>query len=65
MSKPLAVEVQIYEDNVNIMADIRTSDGKIETIEWTNVEERNRFMYNGYTFFYDMRALNKLMKGAK
>lgn len=59
MRKPLAVAVRIYEEGMFCMADIRTSpyDGSIlETIVWTNAEERNRFDYNGYTLFYDERV---------
>lgn len=59
MKKPLAVAVRIYQGDTSSMADIRTSpyDGsKLETIVWTNVEERNRFEYNGYTLFYDTRT---------
>lgn len=59
MNKPLAVAVRIYEEDRFYMADIRTSpcDGStLETIVWTNVEERNRFDYNGYTLFYDERV---------
>lgn len=58
MKKPLAVAVRIYQGDAFPMADIRTSpcDGStLETIVWTNPEERNRFDYNGYTFFYDER----------
>ena len=57
--KPLAVAVRIYHGDIFPMADIRTSpcDGStLETITWTNTEERNRFEYNGYTLFYDARA---------
>lgn len=61
MKKPLAVAVKIYNNPEFIfpLADIRTSpyDGsKLETITWTNAEERNRFEYNGYTLFYDTRT---------
>ena len=59
MNKPLAVAVKIYEGDIFPMADIKTSpcDGsKTETIVWTNVVERERFTYNGYTLFYDTRA---------
>lgn len=59
MNKPLAVAVRIYQGDMFPMADIKTSpcDGsKVETIVWTNVEERNRFDYNGYTLFYDTRV---------
>lgn len=60
MNKPLAVAVRIYHnEQMTPMADIRTApyDGsKLETIVWTNVEERNRFEYNGYTLFYDTRT---------
>ena len=58
MSKPLAVAVRIYDGDVFPMADIRTSlcdNSTLETIVWANPEERNRFEYNGYTFFYDER----------
>ncbi len=59
MKKPLAVAVRIYQGDTFPMADIRTSpcDGStLETIVWTNPEERNRFDYNGYTLFYDTRT---------
>lgn len=64
MNKPLAVAVRIYQGNNFPMADIKTSscDGStIETIVWTNQEERNRFEYNGYTLFYDERVYNDVL----
>ena len=59
--KPLAIAVRIFEGDIFPMAEIKTSafDGFVlETIVWTNVEERNRFEYNGYTLFYDERSKN-------
>lgn len=59
MKKPLAIAVRIYQGDMFPMADIKTSpyDGStLETIVWTNAEERNRFEYNGYTLFYDTRT---------
>lgn len=64
MNKPLAVAVRIYQGGTFPMADIRTSpcDGsKLETITWTNAEERNRFVYNGYTLFYDTRTIKPFL----
>lgn len=64
MNKPLAVAVRIYQGDVFPMADIKTSpcDGsKLETIIWTNMEERNRFEYNGYTLFYDTRTIKPFL----
>ena len=47
--------------NGTVMADIKTSpcDGlRMETIVWTKINERERFLYNGYTLFYDERIKN-------
>ena len=60
-NKPYAIAVRIYESNGITMADIKTSpcDGLImETIVWTKINERERFLYNGYTLFYDERIKN-------
>lgn len=58
-NKPYAIAVRIYESsNGTVMADIETSpcDGlRMETIIWTKINERERFLYNGYTLFYDER----------
>ena len=59
-NKPYAIAVRIYESsNGTVMADIKTSpcDGlRMETIIWTKINERERFLYNGYTLFYDERV---------
>lgn len=60
-NKPCAIAVRIYELNGATMADIKTSpcDGlRMETIIWTKINERERFLYNGYTLFYDERIEN-------
>ena len=65
MNKPLAVAVRIYQGDIFPMADIRTSpnDGsKLETIVWINVDERNRFEYDGYTLFYDTRTVKSFLE---
>ena len=58
-NKPYAIAVRIYESsNGTVMADIKTypCDGlRTETITWTKINERERFLYNGYTLFYDER----------
>ncbi len=58
-NKPYAIAVRIYEKaDGTTMADIKTSpcDGLImKTIVWTKINERERFLYNGYTLFYDER----------
>lgn len=59
MSKSLVNAVRIYEKGETVFADIKTSprDGsKVETIIWTKEEDRNRFIFNGYTLFYDERT---------
>ena len=58
MKKPLAVAVRIFDGYAATMAEIRTShyDGsRLEKIVWTNKEERNRFIYDGSTLYYDER----------
>ena len=57
-NKPLALEVRIYEDKDRTpMAEIKTTrNGSTVTIQWTNINERNQFYYNGYTLFYDERV---------
>ena len=60
-NKPCAIAVRIYESNGATMTDIKTSpcDGlRMETIIWTKINERERFLYNGYTLFYDERIEN-------
>lgn len=60
-NKSCAIAVRIYESNGATMADIKTSpcDGlRMETIIWTKINERERFLYNGYTLFYDERIEN-------
>ena len=52
--------VRIYSINggcIPTMADLKFSDGVMETIEWTNVKQRKEFSkyINGYTLFYDER----------
>lgn len=60
MEKPLAIAVRIYEGaGVFPYADIKTSLGSVETIVWTNINQREQFFYNGYTLFFDERACNK------
>lgn len=55
--KPLAQEVRIYYSSNLICADIKyiTDKDHIFTIDWNNIEERNKFIYNGYTLYYDER----------
>ena len=57
-NKPLALEVRIYEDKDRTpMAEIKTTrSGSTVTIQWTNINDRNQFYYNGYTLFYDERV---------
>lgn len=66
-NKPLALEVRIYEDKDRTpMAEIKTTrSGSTVTIQWTNINERNQFYYNGYTLFYDERVfkIKKIFKG--
>lgn len=53
------IAVRIYYGlNNTPMADLRMSDGVVETIQWTSVKEREAFvpLINGYTLFYDERA---------
>ena len=60
-NKSCAIAVRIYKSNGATMADIKTSpcDGlRMETIIWTKINERERFLYNGYTLFYDERIEN-------
>ena len=52
------IAIRIYFGvNYTPMADLRMSDGVVETIQWTNVKARNKFMplINGYTLVYDER----------
>ena len=61
-NKHNAIAIRIYENSKGtIMADIKTSPCyglRIETIVWTKINERERFLYNGYTLFYDERIKN-------
>lgn len=53
----LAVRIYFIKDDSTPMADLKFSDGVMETIEWTNVKQREEFLQyiNGYTLFYDER----------
>ena len=53
----LAVRIYFADDSFTPMADLKFSDGVMETIEWTNVKQREEFLQyiNGYTLFYDER----------
>lgn len=56
--KPYVIAVRIYCKNNIVMADIKTSpadNSTLETIIWTQRNEREKFYYNGYTLFYDER----------
>lgn len=53
-----AIAIRIYLGGITRtipMADIKTSDGTIHTIEWANSIQRERFRIDGYTLFYDER----------
>lgn len=57
-NKPLALSVRIYEGKNRMpMAEVKTTSGSSVTIDWTNIDERNRFYYNGYTLFLDERVV--------
>lgn len=52
------IAIRIYYGlNNTPMADLRMSDGVIETIQWTDVKQRKQFesSINGYTLIYDER----------
>lgn len=52
------IAIRIYYKDGHIpMADLRMSDGVVETIEWTNVKQRKEFekLITGYTLIYDER----------
>lgn len=52
------IAIRIYYGlNNTPMADLRMSDGVIETIQWTDVKQRKQFEsgINGYTLIYDER----------
>lgn len=52
----LAVRIY-YGINNTPMADLMMSDGVLETIQWTDVKSRDKFMnmITGYTLIYDER----------
>lgn len=57
-----AIAIRIYLGGITgtvPMADIRTTDGTIRTIEWTNSNQRNCFRIDGYTLIYDERPKRK------
>ncbi len=57
--RPAAINVHIYyRDNV-LLADIKyiTDDKHIDTIHWDNINEREKYIYNGYTIFKDDRYI--------
>ena len=52
------IAVRIYYGlNCTPMADLRMSDGVVETIRWTDIKERKKFipLITGYTLIYDER----------
>ncbi|MEE1302258.1 MAG: hypothetical protein UHD64_05680 [Bacteroidales bacterium] len=52
------VAVRIYYGlNFTPMADLKMTDGVVETIQWTDIKQRKEFegRMNGYTLFYDER----------
>lgn len=52
------VAIRIYYNYGNIaMADLLMADGVVETIEWTNYDQRKKFqrLISGYTLIYDER----------
>ena len=56
--KPSVIAIRIYCDfRLTPMADLKMSDGVIETIQWNNAKERAEFApyISGYTLFYDER----------
>ena len=58
------IAIRIYlggHDGATPMADLKAVDGTKRTIQWTNIEQRERFapMINGYTLFYDERPKRK------
>ena len=57
MKHILAVRIYFTNGDFTPMADLKFSDGVMETIEWTNVKQREEFLQyiNGYTLFYDER----------
>lgn len=59
MEKRAVNAIRIYWDGIRIMADLKFAYGDMETIEWTNVEQRERYVINGYTLIYDEREKPK------
>lgn len=57
--RPTAMNVHIYYRNNALFADIRyITDAKhIDTIHWDNLDEREKYIYNGYTIFKDDRDI--------
>lgn len=58
MFTPKVIAVRIYYGlNATPMADLKMTDGVVETIQWTDVKQRKEFenRINGYTLFYDER----------
>lgn len=53
----IAVRIYFADGLCTPYADLKFSDGVMETIEWTNVKQRKEFLQyiNGYTLFYDER----------
>ena len=57
MQKGVVAARIYYSHNFTPMADLRFNDGVVETIRWTDVEQRKAFesYLNGYTLIYDER----------
>lgn len=54
----IAIRIYYRQNRAVPMADLIFAYGGMETIEWTNVEQRNEYMkgINGYTFIFDERS---------
>lgn len=57
----IAVRIYFADGLCTPYADLKFSDGVMETIEWVNVKQRKEFLQytNGYTLFYDERPKKK------
>lgn len=52
----IAIRIYYKYDHIP-MADLLMADGVVETIEWTNYDQRKQFqrLISGYTLIYDER----------
>lgn len=63
-NKRFVYAVRIFNKDYQPMAELAFGEGgrptgETTTIKWDNIDERNKYVINAYTFIYDERELVK------